>query len=165
MAYVDVSNFASGFNKIAFNEQTIVDLTSFINDKENFILTELFGEELFGLFKAGVIAETPKYLKLKNPFIDQLQSCRVIQSKGVADMLAGFIYFDYSRFQATAPTVFGRVTPKGENSNVASFNMGLITEKYSNALDTYEAIQLYILDNLSDYPTFNGIEKFPILAL
>jgi hypothetical protein len=43
--------------------------------------------------------------------------------------------------------------------------MGLITEKYSNALDTYEAIQLYILDNLSDYPTFNGIEKFPILAL
>jgi hypothetical protein len=32
-------------------------------------------------------------------------------------------------------------------------------------LDTYEAIQLYILDNLNLYPEFNGIEKFPILAL
>ena len=165
MAFVDVSNFASGFNKIAFNEQSIVDLASFINDKEEFILTELFGKELFDLFVDGVANDEPEFLKLRDPFVDQLQSCRVIQSKGVAEMLAGFIYFDYSRFQATAPTVFGRVTPKGENSNVASFNMGLITEKYSNALDTYEAIQLYILDNLSDYQTFNGIEKFPILAL
>lgn len=165
MAYVDISNFASGFNKVAYNEQTITDLTSFINDKEELILTELFGKELFELFKAGVIVETAKYMKLKNPFIDQLQSCRVIQSKGVAEMLAGFIYFDYSRFQATMPTVSGRVTPKGENSTVASFNVGLITEKYLKALDTYEAIQLYIIDNLSLYPTFNGIEKFPILAL
>jgi hypothetical protein len=165
MAFVDVSNFASGFNKVAYNEQTIADLSSFITDKEDLILTELFGEELYSAFKVGVSGSVTKYLKLKNPFIDQLQSCRVIQSKGVAEMLAGFIYFDYSRFQATAPTVFGRVTPKGENSNVASFNVGLITEKYSKALDTYEAIQLYILDNLNLYPEFNGIEKFPILAL
>jgi hypothetical protein len=165
MAFVDVSNFASGFNKVAYNEQTIADLSSFITDKEDLILTELFGEELYSAFKVGVSGSVTKYLKLKNPFIDQLQSCRVIQSKGVAEMLAGFIYFDYSRFQATAPTVFGRVTPKGENSNVATFNVGLITEKYSKALDTYEAIQLYILDNLNLYPEFNGIEKFPILAL
>lgn len=165
MAFVDVSNFASGFNKVAYNEQTIADLSSFITDKEDLILTELFGKELYSAFKVGVSGSVTKYLKLKNPFIDQLQSCRVIQSKGVAEMLAGFIYFDYSRFQATAPTVFGRVTPKGENSNVASFNVGLITEKYSKALDTYEAIQLYILDNLNLYPEFNGIEKFPILAL
>jgi len=165
MPYVDISNFASGFNKIAYNEQTIVDLTTFIEDKEELILTELFGAELFELFKDGVANDEPEYLKLRDSFIDQLDSCRVIQSKGVGEMLAGFIYFDYSRFQATMPSVSGRVTPKGENSNVASFNVGLITEKYLKALDTYEAIQLYIIDNLSIYPTFNGIKKFPILAL
>lgn len=165
MAFVDVSNFASGFNKIAYNEQTIVDLATFINDREDFLLTELFGKELYQLFIDGVANDEPEYLKLRDPFVDQLESCRVIQSKGVADMLAGFIYFDYSRFQATMPTVTGRVTAKGENSSVASFNMGLIQQKYIKALESYEAIQLYILDNLSDYPTFNGVEKFPILAI
>lgn len=97
MPYVDISNFASGFNKIAYNEQTIVDLTTFIEDKEELILTELFGAELFELFKGGVANDEPEYLKLRDSFIDQLDSCRVIQSKGVSEMLAGFIYFDYSR--------------------------------------------------------------------
>ena len=52
----------------------------------------------------------------------------------------------------------GNVQPENENAILLSHLKSGISEKYNEAVQTYEAIQWYIRQHLDDYPTFNGIK-------
>ena len=53
----------------------------------------------------------------------------------------------------------GQVQMDSENSTMASAAVFGAYEKYNRGVETYRAIQRYICENMSDYPTFNGIRK------
>jgi hypothetical protein len=159
---VSATDFEYGKFALAFNEQTIYDLNLCINRYEPRYLSELFGVDLYALYTAGVTASDAIYLELQAEFQKEINS-RLIVSTGVKDMLMGFIWCEYQRQIQTQQTTFGAVKNAGENSDNASFNTSMYQVNWLEALNTYEAIQEFILDNLDIYPTFNGQSKFPVL--
>jgi len=80
-------------------------------------------------------------------------------SEGMITMLKGFIYFEYQRFQAVKASPVGSVENSNENSKVLTGYKAANIQRYNKAIESYKAIQTYIRQNLSDYPTFNGVSK------
>jgi hypothetical protein len=74
-------------------------------------------------------------------------------------MLQGIVYYHYVKDNNAYHTITGLVSNNNENSNPEIMEKGaqIITQKYADAMATYDAIQRYIKENLSDYPEFNGV--------
>lgn len=158
MAYITTTDF---INKFEIHTIDIDDakLTSYIDRYEMIYLIEMLGKELYDLFTQGVIDEEVIYETLFNPFVVQLNTGEILNSRGVVDMLLGFIYFEYQRDAKVQQTPIGTVKMKSENSERAGNQNTNIFGRYNESIDTYHAIQKYILDNESTYSTFKGIEK------
>lgn len=157
-------------NKTDFANQTKHELStglysddridSYIERYEQDFIMELLGVELGNLFLADVangLPVTPKYLKIFNSFYEQI-SFTYMASKGIKDMLVGFIYFQYAKDLATETTLIGVVKPQEQNSKVITAHTPIYM-KYNESVKTYNAIQEYILFNMNDYPEFKGIGK------
>ena len=134
-------------------------IQSYIDMIEPSILNELFGVELFILYAQGVINEEEIYTKLYNPFFENLECGRLIESKGIVDMLKGFVYFAYYAEDYSDVSVNGNVVQSNENSTKANDIESNLYLKYNTSVKTYKAIQSYILENQSVYPTFKGQRK------
>jgi len=161
---VTTTDFEQGKFKLAFNEQTINDLQLCIDRNEQSITAELFGVELLSLYEAGIVANDPIYTLLRDEFIIQVDSCLRI-SKGIKDMLMGFIWCEFQREIYSTPTTTGNVKAKSQNSNDISFPTMMYQINWLASLKTYETIQEFCQLQYEDYPTFKGIKKYPILAL
>lgn len=137
------------------------DIDSYIEEYEEKYLIELLGKELFDLFKNDVDSGTmkpltPIYESIYNPFSLKINGC-VITSDGMKKMLLGLIYFQYVRDNAVKQTMNGAVNQQTE---VSTRSDNTFLYGYQNtAVKTYKAIQYYIINNSSDYPTFYGINK------
>ena len=158
MAYITVADFV---NKFEIHTIDIDDakLTAYIDRYEMIYLVEMLGKELYDLFIQGVIDEEAIYETLYNPFVEQLSCGEILNSRGVEDMLLGFIYFEFQRDAKVQQTNIGTVKMKSENSERAGNLNTNIFGRYNESVDTFKAIQQYILENDSVYPTFRGIEK------
>lgn len=158
MAYITVEDFVNKFeiHTIGIDDEK---LTAYIDRYEAIYLIEMLGKELYDLFIAGVTAGTPIYITLYNPFVEQINCGEILNSRGVEDMLLGFTYFEYQRDAKVQQTSIGTVKMKSENSERAGNLNTNIFGRYNESIDTYKAIQQYILENISTYPTFRGIEK------
>lgn len=135
-------------------------ITNYIDRYEKDYIMELLGVELGNLFFAdvsGALPVTPKYLKIYQPFYEQI-SFTYMGSKGMKDMLMGFIYFEYIKDMATNVTPVGSVKPKEQNSSVVSAHNPIYLV-YNESISTYNAIQEYIYFNMNDYPEFRGLNK------
>lgn len=164
MSILAPSDFTGKF-ELTINDFTVDKIQEYIDRYETISLIELFGKELYDLWVIGIGLSDPLYDTLNDPFIEQLSSGLIIQSKGVNDMLKGFIYFYYSRDAYTQATAQGNVKNNGQNSTNSSFAMSQLAQRYNESVDSYEAIQLYISNNIADYPTFLGCKKYPALTL
>jgi hypothetical protein len=134
-------------------------IQEYIDRLEVGFLRELFGLELYNLWNGSAL---PIYTDLTAPLV--FQECNKIwESKGIIDMLTGFIYFEYSRDAYTQQTIDGAQKNAGENSENSSFVMANLHGRYSDALTSYEAIQAYICKNSTDYPIFEGVKKYPFI--
>lgn len=154
-----------GKYQIALTTFNAANVQLYIDRYEPMLMRELLGVELFDLYEAGITGIDPIYEKLRDAFIEQLDNGKILESKGVVDMLTGFIYFYFSRDQYTQQTSAGAVKNKGENSTNASFAMSMLNSRWNEALDTYQAIQDYIRENIDVYPTFKGVQKYTVLSL
>lgn len=159
MSFVTVFSF-TGKYELSVTEESMPRIQEYINRLSNEILNELFGVELYNLW-AG--SELPIYTDLSGELTFQDECNKIWISKGIEDMLAGFIYFEYSRDAYTQQTIDGAQKNTGENSVNSSFVMSNLHGRYADALKSYETIQHYIKQNLLVYPEFNGVKKYPFI--
>lgn len=158
MAYVTVNDFVNKF-ELTLTDFNTAQLQSYIDRYETISLIELFGKELYDLWVAGIGGADPIYTKLQDPFTVQLSCGEILNSRGVNDMLLGIIYFYWSRDIITQQSSNGVVEKAGENSTIPSLFRANLQSRYNEAIETYCAIQGYICENSTDYPTFKGLSK------
>lgn len=170
--FIQTSDFVGRF-AIAQNRFTNIDF--YINRYEDNYLKMLLGSALYALFKADLdpvthLPVSPIYQVIfdafiiqDNPFgIQESESfCRLIdhESKGMKDMLLGFVYFFYIRDQKYQNTVSGTVVAQPENSTAPALDQTALYGRYNDAIESYQAIRWYILKHRIDYPTFTGVNK------
>lgn len=151
-----------GKYELSITEETELKIQEYIDRLENELLRELFGLNLYNLWESSV---NPIYTILTSPIVFQEEGCngKIWESKGIVDMLTGFIYWEYSRDAYTQQTIDGAQKNLGENSVNSTFIMANLQGRFADALTSYEAIQAYIKKNLAVYPEYRGIEKHVVI--
>ncbi len=149
---------------ISQNQFNQTDLQAFIDKYEKVYLRDLLGLVLGDLFYADIAIDTflepvdPIYKTLFNPIAEVINNCEVI-SDGVKEMLLGFIYWEFVKSQSVANVLSGNVTQENETSAQVDWDKTEIYNNYNEAVKSYRAIQIYINNNKSVYPDFNGKMK------
>lgn len=153
---------------IARSKQSSKELPALIDDIEKDYLQKLLGCELYNLFQADLTAGSPTeaqvpenspYVEIFEPFCSDDYSCGILESKGMKDMLMGFVYFAWHSYNLNKSTAAGMGRLDMENAaNLDGDSFGIYT-KQNRGIISYDAIQQYICENESDYPTFNGEQK------
>lgn len=164
MSILVPTDFASGRWKTPLDpNQQANDMPDYINRIEAEYLPQLFGVELYDLFIADLALPTageptdPRFEFVYNPFNYQ-DSSDFLQSKGIKDMLKGFVYYEYIRDILTAVTPNGTIETIGENSVNVSGIKHDITSRYNESIEIYKTIQTYMfVEKPEDYPEFDGI--------
>jgi hypothetical protein len=140
------------------NQYNIDKIDSYIEKYEKYYLSNMLGAELYALFIADLdvnnVPQTTIYENIFNSFIRDYNST-VSTSNGIKEMLLGFIFYHITSDMVVNQTSIGGTKAKNENSTVMGKNAS-ITTRFNEAVDTYKAIQCYILDNSVDYSAFNG---------
>lgn len=137
---------ANFINKYAVPAQTGSDLDSFINDLEEDYLSDLLGADLFADFKAKYNSDpafpsNPGYLKILNKFKIDYGS-NIYKSKGMVDMLCGFIFFDYMSQIKYKPTQQGMVATGSDTSMPTT--VANLYSYLNEAIHTFQSIQEYV---------------------
>lgn len=136
-------------------------IDSYIDEFEEKYLRDMLGVELFKLFKADVSAylpSSPIYQTIFDP-ISMDYNHSVIHSRGMKTMLLGFIYWEYIRATKYKHTGTGMIVDVNEVSREADFSEVFLYARYNESINDYKAIQIYIENNLTDYPDYNGQYK------
>ena len=157
--FVTINDFTGKF-ALSTGMYANTNIQSYIDRYEDIYLTELLGVKLYDLFIADLVSNVPvtaKYTKIFNAFKEELD-IRLIISKGMKDMLVGFIYFEYMKDSITQTTPIGVVKQSTENSTPISAHTPIYL-RYNESVKNYRAIQDYIMQNLSTYPLFRGYTK------
>jgi hypothetical protein len=136
-------------------------IQAYIDRYEESYLVQLLGVELYNLFIADLdvsnVPQASRFVKIFNPFNEQV-AFSLMMSKGIKDMLMGFIYFEYLKDLITQTTSVGVVKPEEQNSKVITAHT-TIYGKYNESIKTFNAIQDYIFFNMNTYTEFRGIGK------
>ena len=147
--------------KFALSQSITDNITAFITEYEAAYLRDLLGASLYTLFAADVNNSTPQstiYLSIYNAIAEDSGDV-LVKSRGMKKMLLGFIWWEYVRQSKYKHTGTGivvdshEVSREGDNSEMFLYSM------YNESIYDYKAIQWYICEHKSDYPTFNGQPK------
>ena len=161
-----------GFYQISKGGNQEEKLQPYIDNVESNFLMNLLGCDLYNLFISDIdpvtnLPLTDRFLNIYNAFSVDVESFTGCQkrSKGIKEMLKGFVYYVFVRDSDYFNTVSGNVKHQFSNSLSANqIEIGL-TGRYNLSLVTYSNIQWYINENSTDYPEFNGINLEPITWL
>ena len=164
MSILTIDDFENGRYGIPLNPEQEIDLGLFIDQVELDYLPTLFGKELYDLFIADLalpVAGEPtdaRFIKVFNPFIEQPDI--FVQSKGIKEMLKGFVYYTYVKDQVSRVMTIGIKKTTGENSeNVSAIHHDILC-RYNDAIATYCAIQWWMdQEDPETYPEFEGLRK------
>ena len=156
MAFVVIGDFTGKF-EIHTQGTTSVKLADYIDRYEESYLLDLLGVELYDLFM--VDPEIAPYSTLVAPLKFQNSFGEIFNSKGIVDMLLGFIYFEFQRDMKVQQTVNSAVKIKSNVSDRAGILDMNLYGRYNESIETFKAIQQYIITNPTDYETFQGVER------
>ena len=148
---VTISDF-TGKYQLSTGMYDTAKLQDYIDKYEKRYLIELFGANLYTEFESDLLAnvpQSPNFLKVFNPFYENLTFRQLIISDGIKEMLKGFIYFEYSKDLINQMTPYGNVRPISENSEPVSTLYSMIYARYNEAIRSYKAIQTYIQVNFN----------------
>lgn len=149
----------NGQYSINRNKHNTNDIQACIDSVEELVLLELFGVDFKDIVLQGVVDEIVIYENLYNPFNFQDSSDRIWQSKGIKEMLLGFVYWEWFATHSVAVVLDGQRENESENSKSASSLKANNEKRYNDAVKTYRAIQAYVNENLDIYPEFKGKGK------
>ena len=140
-------------------------LQQYIDKYEKTYLQDLLGCALYDLFIDDLDTSEPPVSQTQR-FIDIYDEkctddvCGVMyRSEGILEMLKGFVYYHYILDQKFKNTTVGTVVNESSFSREVAAAKSTMEDRYNLAVDTYIAIQLFVLDNKDVYPEFNGIKK------
>ena len=114
-----------------------------LSQYEEIYLIDLLGYELAQLFISDLtnhIPVTPRFVTIFNQLNDEY-----IRSRGIKQMMLGFIYFEYQRVNQNKSTNVGQVVNNTEVSSRAS-NVNWF-QKYNESINDFRSIQRYIIKN------------------
>jgi hypothetical protein len=164
MGILITSDDFTGLYRVSENYNTEEDFEIVIDTFEKEYLQDLLGCELYDLFVADVdpITKQPVtqiYIDIYNAFCKEDSLCVQNRSFGMVDMLCAFIYWEWLRQNQLRKTSIGTVVADAENASHARPTSTMIYVRYNRGIRSFKAIQRFICDNSSDYPTFEGIQK------
>lgn len=163
--YVNDTDFTGKF-EISQGLYTNNNLNDYISRYELKYLKELLGIELFNLYYADADAQPNKIPSIQRfnfiygPFDYQFSKAygnnNIIMSKGIKDMLIGFIWFEFKKDDIAKETPLGLTKQNSETSEGDVTTLFYL--RYNESIKTYQAIQDYIVLS-GNYPEFNGVLK------
>lgn len=159
MASITTPADFNGQYSINRNKHNEASIQACIDSVEELVLLELFGVDFKAIVLQGVVDEVVIYENLYNPFNFQDSCDRIWQSKGIKEMLLGFVYWEWFATHSVAVVLDGQRENESENSKSASSLKANNEKRYNDAVKTYRAIQAYINENLDIYPEFKGKGK------
>lgn len=136
-------------------------LRMFIDDMEIRFMKELFGIELYRLYIAGVEANTPKYIALRDgaAFIDragmpaEYKGLRYTNGTAKKSAIANYIYYWWSRKEATSTTPSGEKKADTQNASDASPAIKQARAWNEMVRLNRECVE-FLLSNDIEYPEF-----------
>jgi hypothetical protein len=150
--FLTVQDF-TGKYQLSTGMYDVTKLQDYIDKYEKRYLIELFGAKLYDEFISDLniqnVPKSPNFLKIYNPFYENITFRQLIISEGILEMLKGFVYFEYSKDLINQMTPYGNVRPISENSEPVSTLYSMIYARYNEAIKTYRAIQTYIVTNFN----------------
>jgi hypothetical protein len=150
--FLTVQDF-TGKYQLSTGMYDVTKLQDYIDKYEKRYLIELFGAKLYDEFISDLdvanVPESPNFLKVFDPFYENVTLRQLIISEGILEMLKGFVYFEYSKDLINQMTPYGNVRPISENSEPVSTLYSMIYARYNEAIKSYKAIQLYIQINMN----------------
>lgn len=163
---LSIEDFENGRFEIPVNPDQETSLESYIGRVEDMYLPYLFGVDLYILFKTEIdanngVPSSQRFLDVYNPFLIQLDACyadRIIESKGLKDVLKSIVYFMWTRDLVTRVTTVGIKQTMGENSENMSAIKNDVDIRYNEGIRSFKAIQYYMDEyKEDDYPEYKGV--------
>lgn len=151
-----------GFNCIVTNSHYgIGDLQLYIDKYEKYYLELLLGCNLANLFLTDYNtnpfgAKELRFQAIFNQICFSVNWCDEIVSRGVKEMLIGFIYVHYTKDIANKSTSNGKAVNKITNSENSNFWDTNMPESYNKSVDDFRAIQYYICYYNENYSEYRG---------
>ena len=149
MSYIVTKECFKGFHHLS---KMCVDgnrLQLFIERYEQEYLIKLLGCDLTALLLTDLVdgvPQDPEYLEFFNPFCsDSVNSCCshvVYDSKGLKDMLTGFIYYHFVHNSHAMQSQTGLAVPTSQAGEKVSYvnNEADADQRYNEAVQTFNAI-------------------------
>jgi len=159
MAIIQTSDFTGSY-QVPQDQYTLIDLQRVIDEHEEVYLAKMFGAELSNdllvYVNGGFTPVNPLFDFIYNPFKIDL-NCELLISEGVKTALIGFVYYEWVVKNKIKPSqITGVERVKMENATSNAIVEPQVYNAYNKGVKTTNAIQRYILNNLSDYDKFNG---------
>lgn len=143
-----------GKHELAVSRGNSIQL--YIDRYEKTYLIKLFGCDLYDSYEAD--PNTARFLALLNPLCIQDACSDILESKGLKDMLLGFVYFVYSQDNKVKNTSSGPVITNNENSRETTGVEANPESRWNESIDSYQAMQYLMKNDPSTYPEYSGTE-------
>lgn len=183
MILLTVADFVTYFSiPVSVASETEADLQVYIDRFEKYYIVKLLGATLGELFIADLAnaSQAARFVAIQDEFyLDNLNSCfcgywynyeqgEVVISRGMVDMLKGFIFYEYVSASQTKLSQNGVTISIDEGGTILSPQGGFrfAEKKFNECLLTFRAIQWYIRQYAPsetdyEYPEFNGTYLSP----
>ena len=157
---VTISDFEGSF-QIQSDTRTTARFNLVRDEYQNEFIYTMMGAELGALFLADLdgsgVPQTAIYLSLYNAFQEDTDFGALVRSRGIKEAVKAYVWFFFARNNNHLITTSGNTVKRSENADV-SIDPFYLAQNFNKAIETAHAIQWYINENLSDYPTYNGQE-------
>jgi hypothetical protein len=142
--------------KFAIAQNSFSQLGNYITQFEQKLLYKLLGKELADLFiadLAGGVPQTQKYLDIYDPLNVEFEGV-FYETQGMKQMLIGFVWFEFQRYDKAKATIAGTFSNANENAREVGFGELNLYGRYNESVDAFNTIQSYCLAKPTDYPEF-----------
>lgn len=155
---VQISDFQTDNKKIGLNGLNTNELQTFIDKYEPIYVKKVLGFTLGTTFLGDITVpftepNTQIYKDIFNVIEDD-ENC--IESKGMKDMLACFIYWEFVKQQPVRNMPSGNYLNQQEVATPVDPSNTQLYEIYNSGVKTAKNIQKYIKLNSEDYPDYKG---------
>lgn len=157
MPIIGLSDFVGEYN-IAINSLNEAKVLAIIERREQEIMEDLLGIDLYNKLKATTIAggtdpDVPELTKIFERFREK-NGCYIYKSEGIKVMLACMCYMYIAREGYISNTSQGDIVTQSEISQGYNWNKAVLN--YNKGMETYNAIQHYCIYYSDLYPAFEG---------
>jgi hypothetical protein len=155
-------DFNFGRYMINDDDWTRQSLKQYIKLNEKKLLYDLLGIELADLLLLDLDQykepQNARFTAIFNPLSFNFKD-KIYHSEGIKEVLKGLVYAEFTKEQNFKNNINGNSQNLYEQGEVISSKMAGLTNKYSEAIDSFWSIQVFCCDNRDVYPEFNGQSK------